>query len=115
MDDVKTAEQEPVEQEQPRTVHHALADMHHEIDALVHASPSGTESAVVRMRAHLRELRDFLDPNSAQAKADAAKAQETKAAQVQAVADGRAADEARARALTQGQNIQPQPRRDATG
>lgn len=91
MTDVKTSEQEPVEQEQPRTVHHALADMHHEIDALVHASPSGTESAVVRLRRHLREVRDFVDPNSPQAKADAVKAQAKSAADVNARASEQAA------------------------
>lgn len=108
-----------VPEEQPRTVHHALADLAAEIEALWHSTPSGTESAVVRMRGHLRELRGLVDPDSEQAKADATKRQEDKlraqqelkAAQAQAAADARAADEVRAR---QQQQAAAKPK-DATG
>lgn len=62
-----------VPEEKPRTVQDALADLENEINGVWHATPSGTESAVVRMRGHLKELRGFVDPNSPQAKADAAK------------------------------------------
>lgn len=53
-------------EDHPRTVHHALADMQSEIDGLVHATPSGTESAAHRLRHHLREVRGFVHPNSPQ-------------------------------------------------
>lgn len=51
--------------EEPRTVHHVLADLAAEVEGLWHSSPSGTESAVVRMRGHLRELRGLVDPKAA--------------------------------------------------
>lgn len=54
-----------VPEEQPRTVHHVLADLASEVEGLWHSSPSGTESAVVRMRGHLRELRGLVDPKAA--------------------------------------------------
>lgn len=76
MTDVQTAEQAKVsagDHEEPRTVNRALADLESEINGLWHSTPSGTESAVIRMRGHLKELRGFVDPNSPQAKADAAK------------------------------------------
>lgn len=91
MDDVQAAKPEV----RARTINDTLADMDGEVNGLVHATPSGVESAVVRLRAHLREVRGFVDPNGPQAKAievervaatakeaEAVKAREAEAAKV---------------------------------
>lgn len=101
MDDVQATEPEV----RARTVNDTLADMDGEVNGLVHATPSGVESAVIRLRAHLREVRGFVDPNGPQAKAMeaervAAQAKEAEAVKAEA-AKVRQNDAAKQQALAQ--------------